>query len=154
MNYGFGQALLDSLVGIMVVFFALILLMCIIKIMTAIGDSREKKNAAAAAPVKAAEPAPAAAAPVVVAAAPVAAAPAAAAPAAVAAGTKVEAPLPGNVFAIKVKEGDAVKSGDVLVVIEAMKMENDVCAPCDGVVKQIAVAKGALVATGDTLLVI
>ena len=48
MNYGFGQALLDSLVGIMVVFFALILLMCIIKIMTAIGDSREKKNAAAA----------------------------------------------------------------------------------------------------------
>ena len=58
MNYGFGQALLDSLVGIMVVFFALILLMCIIKIMTAIGDSREKKNAAAAAPVKAAEPAP------------------------------------------------------------------------------------------------
>ena len=48
MNYGFGQALLDSLVGIAVVFFALVLLMCIIKIMTAIGDSREKKNAAAA----------------------------------------------------------------------------------------------------------
>ena len=63
MSYGFGQALLDSLVGIMVVFFALILLMCIIKIMTAIGDSREKKNAAAAAPVKAAEPAPVAAPP-------------------------------------------------------------------------------------------
>ena len=57
MNYGFGQALLDSLVGIMVVFFALILLMCIIKVMTAIGDSREKKNTAAAAPAKAAEPA-------------------------------------------------------------------------------------------------
>ena len=63
MNYGFGQALLDSLVGIMVVFFALILLMCIIKIMTAIGDSREKKNAAAAAPAKAAEPAPVSAPP-------------------------------------------------------------------------------------------
>ena len=46
MNYGFGQALLDSLVGIMVVFFALILLMYIIKIMTAVGDSREKKKAA------------------------------------------------------------------------------------------------------------
>lgn len=59
MSYGFGQALLDSLVGILVVFFALILLMCIIKIMTAIGDRREKKkNAAAAAPAKAAEPAP------------------------------------------------------------------------------------------------
>ena len=66
-------------------------------------------------------PAPVAAAPVAVAAAP-AAAPAAAAPApaAVAAGTVVPAPLPGNVFAIKVKEGDAVKSGDVLVVIEAI----------------------------------
>lgn len=99
-------------------------------------------------------PAPVAAAPVAVAAAPVAAAPAAAAPAAVAAGTPVTSPLPGNIFAIKVKEGDAVKAGDVLIVIEAMKMENDVCAPSDGVVKQIAVAKGALVATGDTLLVI
>lgn len=99
-------------------------------------------------------PAPAAVAPVVAAAAPVAAAPVAAAPAAVAAGTVVEAPLPGNIFAIKVKEGDAVKSGDVLIVIEAMKMENEVCAPCDGVVKQIAVSKGAMVATGDTLVVI
>ncbi len=99
-------------------------------------------------------PAPVAVAPVAVAAAPVAAAPAAAAPAAVAAGTVVEAPLPGNIFAIKVKEGDAVKAGDVLIVIEAMKMENEVCAPSDGVVKQIAVSKGAMVATGDTLVVI
>ena len=99
-------------------------------------------------------PAPVAAAPVAVAAAPVVAAPAAAAPAAVAAGTVVEAPLPGNIFAIKVKQGDAVKAGDVLIVIEAMKMENEVCAPSDGVVKQIAVSKGAMVATGDTLVVI
>ena len=98
-------------------------------------------------------PAPVAAAPVAVAAAPAAAAPAAA-PAAAASGTVVAAPLPGNVFAIKVKEGDAVKSGDVLIVIEAMKMENEVCAPSDGVVKQIAVSKGAMVATGDTLVVI
>ena len=98
---------------------------------------------------------PAAAAPVAVAApvaAPAAAAPAA--PAVIAAGTSVDAPLPGNIFAIKVKEGDAVKSGDVLIVIEAMKMENEVCAPSDGVVKQIAVTKGQLVATGDTLVVI
>ena len=99
-------------------------------------------------------PAPVAAAPVAVAAAPVAAAPAAAAPAAVTAGTPVTSPLPGNIFAIKVKEGDAVKAGDVLIVIEAMKMENEVCAPSDGVVKQIAVSKGAMVATGDTLVVI
>ena len=47
-----------------------------------------------------------------------------------------------------------VKSGDVLIVIEAMKMENEVCAPCDGTVKQIAVTKGQMVATGDTLVVI
>ena len=100
-------------------------------------------------------PAPAAV-PVAVAAAPIAAAPAAAAaaPAAVAAGTPVTSPLPGNIFAIKVKEGDTVKAGDVLIVIEAMKMENDVRAPSDGVVKQILVSKGALVATGDTLVVI
>ena len=89
-------------------------------------------------------PAPVAAAPVAV----------AAAPAAAASGTVVAAPLPGNIFAIKVKEGDAVKSGDVLIIIEAMKMENEVCAPSDGVVKQIAVSKGAMVATGDTLVVI
>ena len=60
MSYGFGQALLDSLVGIMVVFFALILLMCIIKIMTAIGDSAEKKAALAAAAAAPAAPEPAA----------------------------------------------------------------------------------------------
>ena len=59
----FADALIYSAIGLGVVFFALILLMCIIKIMTAIGDSREKKNAAAAAPVKAAEPAPVAAPP-------------------------------------------------------------------------------------------
>ena len=82
--------------------------------------------------------------------------PAAPAPAAgpVAAGTKVDSPLPGNVLDVKVSVGQAVKSGDVLVIIEAMQMENEVAAPCDGVVKQIVANKGAVVATGDTLLVI
>ena len=97
----------------------------------------------AAAPVPSAPAAPAPAA-----------APAAAAPAAVSAGTKVDAPLPGNVLNVKVSVGQAVKAGDVLVIIEAMKMENEVSAPCDGVVKQIVADKGAVVATGDTLLVI
>jgi len=100
-------------------------------------------------------PAPAAvAAPVAV--APVAAAPVAAAPAAaaVAAGTPVTAPLPGNVLSVKVNVGDAVKAGQLLVLIEAMKMENEVLAPADGVVKQIVANKGAVVATGDTLIVI
>lgn len=93
--------------------------------------------------------APVAAVPVAVAAAP---APAAA-PAAVA-GTPVTAPLPGNVLEVKVKPGESVKAGQLLVLIEAMKMENEVFAPADGVVKQILAQKGALVATGDTLLVI
>ena len=101
----------------------------------------------AKAPVKpaAAAPAPAPAA------APVPAAPAAGP---VSAGTKVDSPLPGNVLDVKVSVGQAVKAGDVLVIIEAMKMENEVAAPCDGVVKQIVANKGAVVATGDTLLVI
>ena len=85
-----------------------------------------------------------------------AAAPAAPAPAAgpVAAGTKVDSPLPGNILDIKVSVGQAVKAGDVLIIIEAMKMENEVAAPCDGVVKQVVTSKGAVVATGDTLLII
>ena len=104
-------------------------------------------------------PAPAAPAAPAVAVAPVAAAPAAApaapaAPAAVAAGTPVTAPLPGNVLGVKVNVGDAVKAGQLMVLIEAMKMENEVLAPADGVVKQIVANKGAVVATGDTLLVI
>lgn len=86
--------------------------------------------------------------------APAAAAPAPApAPAAVS-GTIVSSPLPGNVLAIEVNPGEAVKAGQVLVLIEAMKMENEIVAPCDGVVKQILVNKGAVVATGDKLLVI
>ena len=99
-------------------------------------------------PVPAAAPA---AAPVAPAAPPAAPAPAAGP---VAAGTKVDSPLPGNILDIKVSAGQAVKEGDVLVIIEAMKMENEVAAPCDGVVKQIVTSKGAVVATGDTLLVI
>lgn len=92
-------------------------------------------------------PVPAAPAPIAPAAAPAPAAP-------TAAGTVVTAPLPGNVLAINVKPGESVKAGQTLLLIEAMKMENEVVAPCDGVVKQLAVSKGALVATGDTLLVI
>lgn len=77
-----------------------------------------------------------------------------AAPTAVAAGTPVTSPLPGNVLSVNVSVGDAVKAGQLLVLIEAMKMENEILAPADGIVKQILVSKGAVVATGDTLLVI
>ena len=64
----------------------------------------------------------------------------------------VKAPMPGNINKVNVKPGDAVKKGDVLVVLEAMKMENDVCAPEDGTVASVEVAKGATVET-DAVLV-
>ena len=66
----------------------------------------------------------------------------------------VASELPGTVTKINVSNGQHVKRGDVLLVIEAMKMENEVLAPQDGVVKQIATSKGAVVATGDLLIVI
>lgn len=84
-----------------------------------------------------------------------AAAPAPAAPSvSVAAGEPITAPLPGNIIDIKVSQGEAVKAGQLLLLIEAMKMENEVVAPKDGTVAQIVCSKGAAVNTGDTLLVI
>ena len=101
--------------------------------------------------------APVAAAPVAApapAAAPAAPAPAAA-PAAVAAGeTAVNSPMPGNIFKVECKPGQAVKAGDVLIVLEAMKMEIEVSAPVDGTVKSVAVNVGATVNTDDLLVTI
>ena len=97
------------------------------------------------------------AAPVAPAAAPVkaaaSAAPAApkAAAAAPAGAEAVNAPMPGNINAVKVAAGQNVKKGDVLVILEAMKMENEIMAPRDGVVASVAVTKGATVNTGDLL---
>ena len=85
-------------------------------------------------------------------AAPVVAAPAAAPVSAD--GTKVLAPMPGAILNVNVSVGAAVKAGDVLMVLEAMKMENDIVAPCDGVVKQIPVTKGSTVNTDDVLAVL
>lgn len=77
-------------------------------------------------------------------------------PAAVSAanGNPVTAPMPGTIISIKVSTGDKIKKGDVLFVLEAMKMENEITAPVDGVVIQIAAAKGSSVSTGDILAVI
>ena len=90
--------------------------------------------APAAAPAPVAAPAPAAAAPV--------------------AGDAVTAPMPGNILKVNVTPGQAVKEGDVLVVLEAMKMENEILAPKACTVKQVLVSKGATVDTGATLVVL
>ena len=98
-------------------------------------------------------PAPVAAAPAAAPAAPAAAA-APAAPVVTGSGEAVNAPMPGNILKVNVKTGDTVKSGTVLVVLEAMKMENEIMAPKDGTVTQVLVSKGSTVDTGAPLVVI
>lgn len=88
------------------------------------------------------------------AAAPAAAPAAAAAPVSVAAGEPVKSPMPGNILRIEVSQGQQVKEGDVLMVLEAMKMENEIVATKSGTIAQIAVSKGAVVETGAVLAVI
>ena len=89
------------------------------------------------------------------AAAPVAAAPKAEKPAAAAGtGTKIKAPLPGTITEMKVKVGDTVKNGDTVVVLEAMKMQNNIEAECDGTVTSVLVNSGDTVMEGDTLITI
>ena len=104
----------------------------------------------ALAPAPAATAAPAAAAPV---AAP-AAAPAPAAPVNLAAGETVTAPMPGNIIRVDVAQGDTVKAGKILVILEAMKMENEIVALEEGTVAQVVTSKGSVVDTGTPLVVI
>ena len=98
--------------------------------------------------------APAAAPAAAVAAAPVAAPAAAPAAAAVVAGEAVTAPMPGNILKVNVTAGQAVKEGDLLIVLEAMKMENEIFAPKAGTVAQVLVQKGSTVDTGATMVVL
>ena len=108
-----------------------------------------EETAAGAAPVAAAAPA----APAAPKAAPApAAAPKAAAPAGAAGAVTVKAPMPGNILDVKVAAGASVKAGDVLVILEAMKMENEIVAPQDGTVASVNVNKGDTVNSGDVLV--
>ena len=113
-------------------------------------DEYEALAPAAPAPVVAAVPVPAAA-PVAAAPAPAPAAPAAPG---LAAGEVVKSPMPGNILKINVSAGQKVKEGDVLIILEAMKMENEITATKGGTVAQVAVTKGQVVETGSPLVVI
>ena len=107
----------------------------------------EYEAIAPSAPAVAPAAAPAAAAPAAAPAAP-------AAPVVTGAGEAVNAPMPGNILKVNVTAGQAVKSGDVLCILEAMKMENEIMAPKDGTVTQVLVSKGNTVDTGAPLVVI
>lgn len=114
------------------------------------GEAVLLKEYAAAAPA----PAPAAAAPAAP-ATPVSPAPAApAASANLGAGRVVGAPLPGTVLQVKGSEGQKVKAGETIIIIEAMKMENEVVAPVDGTITSIVAQKGAAVQANDPLFTI
>ena len=106
----------------------------------------DEYEAVAPAAAPAAAPAPVAA--------PVSAAAPAAAPAAPVSGDAITAPMPGNILKVNAAVGQTVKEGDVLVVLEAMKMENEIMAPRNGTVAQVLVQKGATVDTGATLVVL
>ena len=98
-------------------------------------------SAPAAAPKAAAKPA----------AAPKASPAPKAAPAGAQGGVKVNSPMPGKILGVKANPGQAVKKGDVLLILEAMKMENEVVAPSDGTVASINVSVGDMVESGDVL---
>jgi len=115
-----------------------------------LGAGAAPAPAAPAAPAPVSAPAPAAAP----APAPAPAPAAAPAPASGGAGSPVTAPMPGKILRVVVSVGAPVKNGDMVLVLEAMKMENEIFAPADGVVKEIRARDGDTVNTGDVMMVI
>lgn len=69
-------------------------------------------------------------------------------------GETISAPMPGTILDIRVSEGQSVKAGDILLILEAMKMENEIVSPKDGVVNRIHTSKSSTVSTGDSLVTI
>lgn len=106
-----------------------------------------------AAPKAAAPKAAPAAAPSAAPKAAPAAAPAPAAKPVAAGAATISAPMPGKVLEVKVKAGDAVKAGDVLMILEAMKMQNEIMAPADGTISDVRISAGQTVGTGDVMIV-
>lgn len=94
------------------------------------------------------------AAPVAAPAAAPAAAPVAAPVSAPAGGEQITSPMPGNILAVNVAAGDTVKKGQVLMILEAMKMENEIMCPCDGKIASVNTSKGSSVESGTLLCVI
>jgi glutaconyl-CoA decarboxylase len=121
-------------------------------------DGSSLVSSPASAPAPAPRPAPRAEAPKPAAPKPAAPKPAAAPPKPAApvsgGGERITAPIPGKVMSVMAKVGDSVSAGQVLLVIEAMKMENNIISPIDGTVKEIAVSNNADVSTGDLLVVV
>ena len=102
--------------------------------------------------VVAAAPAAPAAIPVIAPQAAASAAAVSSAPPAGAAGYIVKSPMPGTILDIRVQSGASIKRGDILLILEAMKMENEIVAPKDGVIGQIFITKGVPVVTNDNLI--
>jgi glutaconyl-CoA decarboxylase len=121
-------------------------------------DGSSLVSSPASAPAPAPRPAPRAEVPKPAAPKPAAPKPAAAPPKPAAplsgGGERITAPIPGKVMSVMAKVGDSVSAGQVLLVIEAMKMENNIISPIDGTVKEIAVSNNADVSTGDLLAVV
>ncbi|SHH50592.1 acetyl-CoA carboxylase biotin carboxyl carrier protein subunit [Tepidibacter thalassicus] len=69
-------------------------------------------------------------------------------------GESVKAPMPGTIVSVNVNEGDNVQAGEVLLILEAMKMENEIVAPINGKISSINISQGASVAAGDVLITI
>lgn len=69
-------------------------------------------------------------------------------------GTKTEAPMPGNIIEVRANVGDTVAEGDVVIILEAMKLENEIMAPCAGKILSVNVSKGDMVNSGDILFVV
>lgn len=83
-----------------------------------------------------------------------ASAPVAAAQVIVGEGDPIKAPMPGTILSVRINSGGHVKKGEILLILEAMKMENEIVAPRDGIVTQILTSKGASVSTGDILVML